>query len=83
MSSYLVGTDFTTAQVVVSLAGIALIYGIYKISAFIHDEVTSPIRDVPGPPNPSFLYGNFKELTVTVSPKAHPIIALKMSFQKE
>ena len=73
MSSYLVGTDFTTAQVVVSLAGIALIYGIYKISAFIHDEVTSPIRDVPGPSNPSFLYGNFKDLMLPVSTKAHAV----------
>ena len=73
MFPHFLGTGVTTAQLVVSLAGIVLIYVIYKISAFIHDEVTSPIRDVPGPPNPSFLYGNFKELTVTVSPKAHPI----------
>ena len=73
MLSHLVGTDFTTAQLVVSLAGIVVIYVIYRISTFIHDEVTSRIRDVPGPPNSSFLYGNFKELTVTVSPKAHPI----------
>ena len=65
-------TGFTTAQLVVSLAGIVLIYGIYKISAFIHDEVTSPMRDVPGPPNPSFLYGNFKELSVAVSSKGYP-----------
>ena len=73
MLSYLVGADFTAAQVVVSLAGIVLIYGIYKISAFIHDEVTSPIRDVPGPSNPSFLYGNFKDLMLPVSPKAHAV----------
>ena len=73
MLSHLAGTDFTTAQLVVSLADIALIYGIYKISAFIRDEVTSPIRDIPGPPNPSFLYGNFKELLVSVSPKAHTV----------
>ena len=66
-------TDFTTAQLVVSLAGIFFVYGLYKIIAFIHDEVTSPIRDVPGPPNRSILYGNFKELTVTVSPKSRTI----------
>lgn len=72
MLSDLVGTGFTlaTAQFVASLLGIILIYGIYKISAFIYDEVTSPIRDVPGPPNPSFLYGNFKELTTSVSQKS-------------
>ena len=73
MLSYLVWTGFTIAQIVVSLAGIVLIYGIYKISAFIHDELTSPMRDVPGPPNPSFLYGNFKELMVSVSPKVNTV----------
>ena len=73
MLSYLVWTGFTIAQIVVSLAGIVLIYGIYKISAFIHDELTSPMRDVPGPPNPSFLYGNFKELMVSVSPKVYTV----------
>ena len=75
MLSHIVGTDCTITQLVVSLSGIALIYGIYKISVFIHDKVTSPIRDVPGPPNPSFLYGNFKELfsLVSVSPKAHTV----------
>lgn len=73
MLSYLVWTGFTIAQIVVSLAGIVLIYGIYKISAFIHDELTSPMRDVPGPPNPSFLYGHFKELMVPVSPKVYTV----------
>ena len=73
MLSYLVWTGFTIAQIVVSLAGIVLIYGIYKISAFIHDELTSPMRDVPGPPNPSFLYGHFKELMVSVSPKVYTV----------
>ena len=73
MLSHLVGTGFTTAQLVVSLAGIGLIYGIYKIYTFILDEVTSPMRDVPGPPNPSFLYGNYKEFSVSVSLKAHTV----------
>ena len=73
MSSQLFGTNFTPAQLLVSLASIGLIYGIYKISALIHDEVTSPMRDVPGPPNPSFLYGNFKDLMLPVSPKAHAV----------
>ena len=71
MLSHHFETGFTTGQLVVSLAGIGFIYGLYKIFAFIHDEATSPIRDIPGPPNPSFLYGNFKELSVTVSSKAH------------
>ena len=77
-------TGFTTAQLVVSLGGIALIYGIYKISTFIHDEVTSSIRDIPGPPNPSFLYGNFEELLVSVSPKSIPFHNdYNFAFKKE
>ena len=87
MSSHFVGTGFTTAQVVVSLAKICLIYGIYKISAFIYDKATSPIRDIPGPPNPSFLHGNFKELSVAVSPKKpipfHNDYSFMDAFQKE
>ena len=83
MLSHLVGTGFTIAQLVVSLTGIALIYGIYKIYAFIHDKVTSPIRDVPGPSNPSFLYGNFEELLVPVSSyRFIMIIALSMHSKK-
>ena len=70
MSSHLVGATFTTARLVISLTGIALIYGIYKISAFIRYQLSSPMNDVPGPPNPSFLYGNFEELLVSVSPIA-------------
>ena len=60
----------TTTQFLVSLAGILLVYGIYKIFAFVYDELTSPLRHVPGPPNPSFLYGSFKQLSESVSRKA-------------
>ena len=57
----------TPTQLVVLLASILLVYGIYKIFAFVYDELTSPLRHVPGPPNPSFLYGSFKQLSETVS----------------
>ena len=57
----------TATQLVVSLASILLVYGIYKIFAFVYDELTSPLRHVPGPPNPSFLYGSFKQLSESVS----------------
>jgi hypothetical protein len=62
----LTGSYITTTQLVVS---VPLVYAIYKISTFIYDEVTSPIRNVPGPPNPDFIYGNFKALSESVSPK--------------
>ena len=57
----------TKTQLVVSLASILLVYGIYKILAFVYDELTSPLRHIPGPPNPSFLYGSFKQLSESVS----------------
>ena len=57
----------TPTLLVVLLANILLVYGIYKIFAFVYDELTSPLRHVPGPPNPSFLYGSFKQLSETVS----------------
>ncbi|KAF8810800.1 cytochrome P450 [Phlegmacium glaucopus] len=61
----LAGSYVTTAQLVISLAGMLLSYGIYKISTFIHDEMTSPSRDIPEPPSLSFLYGNYKELSAS------------------
>ncbi|KAF8802406.1 cytochrome P450 [Phlegmacium glaucopus] len=63
MLSNLAASYVTTAQLVVSLSVILLVYAIFKISTFIHSEMTSPSRDIPGPMNPSFLYGNFKELS--------------------
>ncbi|CAA7260921.1 unnamed protein product [Cyclocybe aegerita] len=37
-------------------------YGAFKLLNFVYDELTSPLRDLPGPPSKSFLYGNFKEI---------------------
>ena len=59
----------TTTQLVVSLIAFLLVYGIYRILAFVYNELTSPIRHVPGPPNPSLIYGSFKKLTESVSRK--------------
>ena len=67
MTTYLTDFDIATAPFVTSLAGILLVFGVYKISTFIYDEVTSPVRNVPGPPSPGFLYGNLQELSESVS----------------
>jgi hypothetical protein len=69
----------TTTQLVASLASLILVYGIYKIYAFVYDELTSPLRHVPGPPNPSFIYGSFKQLIESVSRKALVVIASALS----
>ena len=69
MFSNLAAPYDTTTQLVVSLTSFLLVYGIYKIFAFVYDELTSPLRHVPGPPNPSFVYGSFKQLSESVSRK--------------
>ena len=61
----------STTQLVVSLASLLLVYGIYKILAFVYDELTSPLRHVPGPPSPSFIYGSMKQLSESVSKIPH------------
>ena len=73
----------TTTQLVVLLASFLLVYGIYKIFAFVYDELTSPLRHVPGPPNPSFIYGSFKQLSESVSRKAHLIVSLLKRIHSE
>ena len=69
----------STSQLVISLASFPLVYGIYKIFVFVYDELTSPLRHVPGPPSPSFIYGSLKQLSESVSWKPHclvvPVIA--------
>ena len=66
----------TLAQVAVSLASLFLVSGIYKILAFVYNELTSPLRYVPGPPNPSLIYGSFKQLSESVSWKPHHCLVL-------
>jgi hypothetical protein len=61
------GPYTTTTQLAVSLASFLSVYGIYKIFAFVYDELTSPLRHVPGPPSPSFIYGSVKQLAESVS----------------
>ena len=66
----------TITQLAVSLASLLLVYGIYKILAFVYNELTSPLRYVPGPPSPSFIYGSFKQLSESVSRKPHCFVVI-------
>lgn len=45
-----------------SLAASIVAYGVYRVARFVYSELTSPLRDLPGPQNPSLLYGNFKQI---------------------
>ena len=78
MFSNLAGSYTSTAQLVVSLASAFLAYGIYKISTFIYDKVTSPLRYVPGPSSPSRIFGNFKQLSESVSLKSSYYLTVSM-----
>ena len=81
MLSNLVANFVTTPQPVLvfsTVSGILLVYGIYKISTFIYDEMTSPACDVPGPPSPSFIYRNFKQLSESVGWKG--VILSQITF---
>lgn len=50
-----------------SLAASIVAYGVYRVARFVYSELTSPLRDLPGPQNPSLLYGNFKQIHAAVS----------------
>ncbi|KAG6820052.1 hypothetical protein H0H93_006067 [Arthromyces matolae] len=47
-----------------SLTATVVVYGAYRVLKIVYREVASPLRDLPGPENPSFVYGNMKELSV-------------------
>src|SRR5882757_8867832 len=76
MFSDLAGSYSSTTQLALTFAGIFLVFGIYRIFTFIYNELTSPLRDIPGPSNPSFIYGNFKQLSESVSRKAQDCIGV-------
>jgi hypothetical protein len=45
-----------------SLGATIVVYGLYRVVKLIYGELTSPLRDLPGPKSSSLLYGNFKEI---------------------
>lgn len=47
-------------QVVLYLLGTLGLYSLYRIANFVYYEWTSPLHVLPGPPNPSLIYGNIK-----------------------
>lgn len=52
----------TILQLLVSLSATLGAYGVYRLVAFYYDQWTSPLQLLPGPPSPSFIYGNMKEI---------------------
>ncbi|KNZ77018.1 Bifunctional P-450/NADPH-P450 reductase [Termitomyces sp. J132] len=52
----------TIVRLLGSLTATLVAYGAYKILKLMHSQVTSPLRDLPGPKSPSFIYGHMKEI---------------------
>ncbi|TFK60962.1 cytochrome P450 [Pluteus cervinus] len=53
------------SQLLGSLVGTLILYGLVKVVQLSYNEWTSPIRDLPGPKSPSWIWGNFKEIWVS------------------
>ncbi|KIK04008.1 hypothetical protein K443DRAFT_676319 [Laccaria amethystina LaAM-08-1] len=51
-----------TCLLVVSATATLGVYGLYKIAGIVYREWSSPLRVLPGTKNPSFIYGDLKEL---------------------
>jgi hypothetical protein len=54
-------------QLLASVTGTLVIYGVYHLFKLIYNEINSPLRDLPGPENESLFYGNFKQIWGAVS----------------
>lgn len=52
----------TAAQLVASLLATLGAFGVYKLVAAFINNTTSPLRRLPGPPSPSFIWGNLKDI---------------------
>ena len=53
-------------QIIVSLLTTLGLYSVYKLLEFFYNNLTSPLRVLPGPPSASIIYGNLKQIWNTV-----------------
>ena len=53
---------FAITNFLVALAATLVGYGVYRLFKVVYKELTSPIRDLPGPKNRSLLHGNLREI---------------------
>ncbi|KAG6856730.1 hypothetical protein H0H87_001330 [Tephrocybe sp. NHM501043] len=49
-------------QLLKALGATSAALALYKLLQLIYGELTSPLRDLPGPESSSWIYGNFKEI---------------------
>ncbi|KIK57951.1 hypothetical protein GYMLUDRAFT_45751 [Collybiopsis luxurians FD-317 M1] len=58
-------------QIAVSVFGTLSAYGLFLGAQFLYQQLTSPLRNLPGPPNSSWIYGNSKEIQSAANSVAH------------
>jgi len=51
-------------RLLLPLLATAVAYIILMLAEMLWRDFSSPLRKLPGPPNPSLVFGNFKELEV-------------------
>lgn len=63
---------FNWQQLLGSIAGTLALYGVYQILRLVYASWTNPLRDLPGPKNASWFYGNLKDIwqAVCLRPQA-------------
>lgn len=52
----------TAVNVLLSLGVAALAVAVWKAVVMVIQIATSPLRNIPGPPNSNWVYGNLKEI---------------------
>lgn len=50
-----------------ALLGLAALHVLVKLARFFYRQRTAPVRALPGPPNPSFLFGQLHAFEASVS----------------
>ncbi|KAJ7431659.1 cytochrome P450 [Mycena galericulata] len=50
------------SQILLPIAATLFCYGLFHVVQFLYHELTSPLRSMVGPRNPSFVLGNFNEM---------------------
>jgi hypothetical protein len=69
-------------QLLVSVAGTLVFYGLYRLSNLIYEEINSPLRDLPGPKSESLFYGNLKQIWSVVSVGSWHTRAYNIPYRK-
>lgn len=56
------------SQILVPLVGTLVFYVLFHAAQILYRELSSPIRHMSGPKNPSLVFGNSKQMAVNLPP---------------